>query len=108
MDYLIPANSKKSMLLLGMFRMFDLILFVSGVGLSLLLLVLFNPSTFWLAMIDLAPGLICGFLVMPIPHYHNMRVVLMDIYWFYTNRQRFIWKGWCASGEESNTKTNAK
>ena len=108
MNYLIPANSKKSMLIFSLFTWFDLILFASGVGLSLLLLVIISPSTLWGAVIDLAPGLICGLLVMPIPNYHNLRIVLMDVYWFFTNRQRFIWKGWCASGEYASEETEQK
>ena len=96
------------MLIFGLFTWFDLILFSVGVGVSLLLLVVISPSTFWGAIIDLAPGLICGFLVMPIPNYHNLRTVLIDVYWFYTNRQRFIWKGWCASGEEYSKEAEQK
>ncbi len=95
MDYLIPANSKKSLLILGLFNWFDLILFVSGVGVTLLLLTIISPSSFWGAIIDVTPGLICGFLVLPIPNYHNTLTVILDAWEFYTNRQRFIWKGWC-------------
>lgn len=95
MEYLIPANSKKSLLLFGMFRWFDLILFIVGVSITLLLLMIISPSTFWGAMIDLAPGLICAFLVLPIPNYHNTLNVIKEVYIFYTTRQRFIWKGWC-------------
>lgn len=94
-SYLIPANSKKSILILGLFNLFDLILFVSGIAVTLLLLLVISPETFWGAMIDLAPGLICGFLVLPIPNYHNTMTVLINVWTFYTNRQRFLWKGWC-------------
>ena len=95
MDYLIPANSKKSLLIFGLFNVFDLILFCSGVGVTLLLLTIISPSTFWGAMLDVAPGLICGFLVLPIPNYHNTLTVIMDVWEFFTTRQKFIWKGWC-------------
>ena len=101
--FLIPANSKKSMLILGVFDLFDLILFASGIGISLLLLLLLNPSSLFWAIFDVTPGLICGFLVMPIPNYHNMRVLLMEVYGFYTRRERFIWKGWCVSDEYGET-----
>ncbi len=37
-NYLIPANSKKSEMILGMFTTVDLILFLSGIGLTLILL----------------------------------------------------------------------
>lgn len=103
MDYLIPANSKKSLMIFGLFTTFDLILFASGVGITLLLLVLINPSTFLGAIIDLAPALITGFLVLPIPNYHNTLNVIKDVYVFYTTRQRFIWKGWCVADEFKET-----
>ena len=38
-NYLIPANSKKSQLILGFFTPLDLILFGSGCGLTVLLLI---------------------------------------------------------------------
>ena len=41
-NYLIPANSKKSQLYFGLFNKFDLILFGSGVGTSLLLMTTFQ------------------------------------------------------------------
>ena len=99
MNYLIPANSKKSMKILGVFDLFDLIIFLSGLGVSILLLLLISPSSLWGALIDVAPALICGFLVFPIPNYHNIKTVLVNIYEFYTRREKFIWKGWCVKDE---------
>ena len=104
MDFLIPANSKKSMLIFGVFELFDLILFASGIGISVMLLFLVSPSSLTGAMIDIAPALICGFLVMPIPNYHNTRVLLTVVYSFYTRREKFIWKGWCVKDEYGETK----
>ena len=104
MDFLIPANSKKSMLILGVFDLFDLILFASGIGVSILLLILINPSSLLMAIIDIAPALICGFLVMPIPNYRNTRILLTEVYTFYTRREKFIWKGWCVKDEYGETK----
>ncbi|MBR2833046.1 MAG: hypothetical protein IKE75_01180, partial [Bacilli bacterium] len=77
--FLIPANSKKSMLILGVFDLFDLILFSTGIGISVLLLLLINPTSLSVAIIDITPALICGFLVMPIPNYHNTRILLMEV-----------------------------
>ena len=111
-NYLIPANSKKSLLILSIFTKFDLILFVVGIAVTLILLMLFPPSSILMAVIDLAPAVICGFLVLPIPNYHNTRIIIKDIYKFYTTRQRFIWKGWCVKDvykeDEPNTKTESK
>lgn len=102
--FLIPANSKKSMLIFGVFDIFDLIMFASGLGISILLLLLISPNSLWGAVIDIAPALICGFLVMPIPNYHNMRTLIMEVYNFYTRREKFIWKGWCVKDEYGEAK----
>ena len=66
--YLIPANSKKSMLLFGLFTKIDLALFLIGVGISLLLLMILPIENILMAVIALAPGLICSFLVFPVPN----------------------------------------
>ena len=104
MDFLIPANSKKSMLIFGVFDTFDLILFGSGLGISILLLLFISPNSLLGAIVDIAPALITGFLVMPIPNYHNTRVLLTEVYSFYTRREKFIWKGWCVKDEYGDTK----
>lgn len=94
-SYLIPANSKKSMLYFGLFNTFDLILFCSGIGLSLLLLVVLPVDQLAVAIIAILPGLICGFLVMPVPNYHNVRTIIGLAWEFFTTRQKYIWRGWC-------------
>ena len=79
-NYLIPANSKKSELILGLFTTMDAILFGSGVSLTVLLLII----------------LITGFLVFPVPNYHNILQLIINIYTFYFVRQRrYKWRGWC-------------
>ena len=95
MGYLIPANSKKSMLIFGAFTGFDLGLLCIGGSISLVLLLLVPLENIWMALGAITPGVICGFLVFPIPNYHNMMTIILEVYRFYTNRQRFIWKGWC-------------
>ena len=93
--YLIPANSKKSMLIFGAFNMNDLILIGCGLGVSLVLLLMLPLDNLGIALGAISPGLICGFLVFPMPNYHNMMTVISEAYRFYTTRQRFVWKGWC-------------
>lgn len=101
-NYLIPANSKKSMLIFGLFNQFDLILFLSGVGISLLLLMILPVDELLFAIVAISPGLVCGVLVLPIPNYHNVRTIIRLAYEFYTTRQQYVWKGWCfGNGEES-------
>ena len=97
MQFLIPANTKKSMLIFGLFTTFDLILFGTGIGVTVLLLMIVNPSSLLIACIDLAPAVICGFLVLPVPNYHNIRIVIQELYRFYTVREKFIWKDSCIS-----------
>jgi hypothetical protein len=104
-EYLIPANSKKSMLIFGLFNKFDLILFGSGIAISLLLLLILPVDQLLFAIIALSPGVITGVLVIPIPNYHNIRTIIGLAYEFYTTRQQFIWKGWCfEDGEDKNSK----
>lgn len=102
MNYLIPANTKKSQLFFGLFNTFDLILFGSGVGISLLLLVILPVEQLPIALLAVAPGLITGFLVFPIPYYHNVLTVLRNVITFYTTRQEFVWKGWCVKDGETD------
>lgn len=95
MGFLIPANSKKSMLIFGAFNGSDLIILGSGLAVSLLLLLLLPLDSLIIALSAITPGLICGFLVFPIPNYHNTMTVIVEAYNFYTSRQKYIWKGWC-------------
>ena len=103
-SFLIPANSKKSMLIFGLFNQFDLIIFSSGVFVTLLMLLILPVESLPIAILAITPGLICGFLVLPIPNYHNMRTIIMSAFEFYTTRQRFIWKGWCFLDGETDKK----
>lgn len=103
MNYLIPANTKKSQLFFGLFNGFDLILFGTGVGISLLLMVILPIEDLKWAILAITPGLVTGFLVFPIPNYHNVLTVIRNVITFYTTRQEFVWKGWCVtSGEETS------
>lgn len=104
-SYLIPANSKKSMLMFGLFDSVDLAIFLIGVGISLLLVMFLPMEKFVFAVLSLLPGVISAFLVFPIPNYHNVRTVIKNAWSFYTTRQKYIWKGWCFEhGEEGNKK----
>lgn len=102
MGYLIPANSKKSMLIFGAFTGFDLGLLCIGGGISLALLLLLPLENIGMALGAIAPGVVCGFLVFPIPNYHNIMTIILEVYRFYTNRQRFVWKGWCFTDGDKN------
>lgn len=104
MGFLIPANSKKSLLIFGLFTPFDLILFATGIGISLALLLFLPVAQLAFAILAITPALVTGFLVIPIPNYHNMITVIRNIIDFYSDRQKFVWKGWCVLSEETNKK----
>ena len=103
-NYLIPANSKKSMLIFGLFNKIDLWIFLIGVGATLLLLLILPVEQLVFAIIAISPGLVCGFLVLPVPNYHNVRTFIKSAYRFFTTRQKFIWKGWCFTYGKDNEK----
>ena len=83
------------MLIFGLFNKFDLILFGSGLVVTFILLLTLPVESLGVALLAIAPGLICGFLVIPVPNYHNILTVLKSIYEFFTNNQKYEWKGWC-------------
>ena len=94
-QYLIPANTKRGKLILGWFRPFDLLLFGTGILVTLILLAFLEVGDLVTTVLVLSPVLITGFLVMPVPNYHNVLTVLVELYYFLTNRQTYRWKGWC-------------
>lgn len=99
-QYLIPANSKKSMLILGYFTPVDLVIFVMGILFTVILLFMIKSSTFVLLLLVISPALISAFLILPVPHYHNMLQLITNFYDFMTKNRRYYWKGWCATSEE--------
>ena len=98
-QYLIPANSKKSMLILGFFRPIDLILFGIGITLTMIMLLFIKTYNVLLMIVMLLPALVTGFLVLPVPNYHNMLQLITNVLNFYSGRKRFYWKGWCVRDE---------
>ena len=94
-QYLIPANTKRGKLILGWFRPFDLMLLGCGVLITVLLLAFLPLTSTLVTILVLAPALITAFLVMPVPYYHNMLNIIVELYEYLTNRQTYRWKGWC-------------
>lgn len=93
--FLVPANAKKGTLILNLFRPFDLILFGTGVLISLIMLALVPTNNTLLVILSCLPACITGFLVIPIPNYHNVLVAIQSIINFYSERRKYVWKGWC-------------
>ena len=100
--YLIPANTKSAQLIFGRFTGSDLILFGSGVGVTLLLLVTVGVQGLAESIITLTPGLMCSFLVLPIPNYRNVKTFIKSAIDFYTSQRVYKWKGWCLYAQANN------
>lgn len=98
--HLIPANSKKSMLILGFFNTVDLIIFITGCTLTFLLLFVVKTDNLKQALFILAPILIAAFLVLPVPNHHNIRTFIGNVYQYFTNRRSYYWRGWCINRDE--------
>lgn len=102
--FLIPTNTKKSMLIFGLFNTLDLIIVGVGFTISLILILSVPLESLVATVIAILPGSIAAFLVIPVPNYHNIRTYIMSMYFFFTNRRRFIWKGWCVlSGKKESS-----
>ena len=99
-NYLIPANSKKSQLILGFFTFVDLMIIGFGAVVTLVLFLVFGQSlSGWQSILVLIPVLIAAFLVTPVPHYHNVLQFITNVLTYITNPRRYYWKGWCVKDE---------
>ncbi len=104
-NFIIPANTKKSQLILGFFTPTDLIIFGTGVALTVILLLVLQDASFAELVMILMPAMITGLLVMPVPNYHNVLQLITNIVNFYRGRRNYYWKGWCVRDEfEDETK----
>lgn len=93
---LVPANTKKSTLILGMFRLVpDVVIAASGTVVTILLLAILSNVGVTAMILSLIPMLICVVLVLPIPQYHNTLCAIQSILGFYQGRRKYIWRGWC-------------
>ncbi len=101
-QFLIPANTKKGSLIFGIFMPVDLVIFLTGVGITLLALIIMSTANIMdnvTSILGILPALIAVFLVFPFPNYHNVRTAIGEVITFYTNRQKYVWRGWCSSYE---------
>ncbi len=96
-SYLIPANSKKSQLILGFFTMTDLIIFISGAAVTLISFMIVNVPSLGSAILMLLPVLITGILVLPVPYYHNLLQLITNLLNYLGKRRRYYWRGWCVT-----------
>lgn len=100
-QFLIPANTKKGMLILSIFRPIDLFIFGGGLSVTFILLLIFSGMQLGTTgnVIAIIPAGICTALVIPIPNYHNVMVALGEVINFFTNNRNYVWRGWCAKYE---------
>lgn len=98
-NFLIPANSKRSQLIFGIFNVFDLILFLIGLTISVVLLMVLPIDEFEMSLIAITPGCIIALLVFPVPNHHNVLTAIITVFKFFTRRRMYIWKGWCVRDE---------
>ena len=104
MNYLIPANTKRGRLILGFFKPMDLTILCSGILVTVFLMAVLEMSSPLTTIFVLSPEVICGFLVLPVPYYHNVLNIIIELYEFITNRQTYRWKGWCYKLGRKKTK----
>ena len=83
----------------------DLIIFGSGLSVTLLLVMILPMDITWVAVLAITPGIVTGLLVLPVAYYHNVRQLIVEVYQYFTKRSRYVWKGWCFINEsESKSK----
>ena len=100
-NYLIPANSKKSQLLLGFLTVVDLFIFLAGLIITVIMLAVVQNPNLRTMILMVLPLLIASFLVLPVPHYHNVLQLITNFIMYINKRRRYYWKGWCATNDQS-------
>lgn len=99
-EYLIPANSKRGILILSIYRPVDLAIVISGALVTFSLFFILGADSFGLVIIELLPLLIGAFLTLPIPNYHNTLVLIKEIVNYFSSQKEYKWKGWCVYDEK--------
>ena len=80
----------------------DLVIFLTGVAITLIILVIISSANLinnYSSILGLIPALVAVALVFPFPNYHNVRIAIGELINFYTNRQKYVWRGWCSKYE---------
>lgn len=99
--YLIPANTKRSMLIFGLFKPIDVIIFLVGVVATIFLVAALGTDTPSQVLVGLAPLIVCSLMVSPIPNHRNVWTFTVNVYTYFTSQRKYRWRGWCMlHGEE--------
>lgn len=99
--YLIPANAKKSTLILGLFTIPDIIVFGIGITFTVGMLLTISTNDLLTMILIIIPSLVSGLMVCPVRYYHNVMQLLINIYSFFFEQRRYKWKGWCVLDEQN-------
>ena len=86
-NYLIPANTKRGQLILGLFQPIDLIILGIGMTVTLILVAVLPIDQVAFAVIAVTPGIFSGFLVLPVAYYHNIRQLVTEMIKFFSRRR---------------------
>lgn len=97
--YLIPANSKSGQLIFNFMRPIDLVVFLVGLALTIILFLVIGASSLIATIIKLIPVCLGGLLVVPVAYYHNVMEFIRDAIKFAFSRRIYYWKGWCVRNE---------
>ncbi len=97
--YLIPANSKSGQLIFNFMRPIDLVIFLVGVAMTIILFLAVSATSLLATIIKLTPISIGGLLIVPVAYYHNVLEFIRDIIKFLSSRRTYFWKGWCVRNE---------
>lgn len=97
--FLIPANSKKSMLIFGFFTGKDLVVVGAGVFATIVMLLIVDSQSTMQMIFAIIPACLAGLMVMPVPNYHNVMQLIINFMNFLTNRRRYYWRGWCVKDD---------
>lgn len=97
--YLIPANSKSGQLIFNFMRPIDLVIFLVGVAMTIILFLAVSATNLLATIIKLTPISIGGLLIVPVAYYHNVLEFIRDIIKFLSSRRTYFWKGWCVRNE---------
>ena len=102
-NYLVPANSKRQTLMFGFLGPTDIPILVVGIVMTIILLVIVGTSSFISLIITILPVAVSAILVFPVPNYHNVRILIREMYRFYfVRRRKYVWRGWCYKYEQSD------
>ena len=93
--YLIPANTKRSMLIFGLFKPIDLIIFIVGAVLTIGLVAALGTDTPAQVLVGLSPLLISVLMVSPVPNHRNLWTFTVNVYTYFTSQRKYRWRGWC-------------